>query len=210
MRVVGDVIGDRRRLRLEAGESGQGEALPLVVSGDRLGQAPCAPARKRLARSVEQGTIVLDQAFQLLEGQVRAVESGVTPLQFGHQAQAVAVMVEAAEWGLAGVERGLAGMAERRVAEVMTERDRLAKVLIEPKGLGQSAGDLRDFDRMGEAGAEMVAFMMDEHLRLMGKAAKGGGMDDAVAVALEGRARRRGCLVMQPPAGGRRIGAIGS
>ena len=50
---------------------------------------------------------------------------------------------------------------------------------------GQRAGDLRDLDRVGEAGAEMVALVVDEHLRLVGEAAEGGRMDDAVAVALE-------------------------
>jgi hypothetical protein len=32
---------------------------------------------------------------------------------------------------------------------------------------------------------EVVALVMDEHLRLMGEPAKGGGMDDPVAIALE-------------------------
>ena len=37
----------------------------------------------------------------------------------------------------------------------------------------------------------MVALVMDEHLGLVREAAEGGRMDDAVAVALELRARRR-------------------
>ena len=89
--------------------------------------------------------------------------------------------------GHAGVERVLAGVAERRVAEVVAERDRLGEVLVEREGAGQRAGELRDLDGVGQPGAEMVALVMHEHLRLVGEAAEGGGMDDAVAVALERR-----------------------
>ena len=38
---------------------------------------------------------------------------------------------------------------------------------------------------MGEARAVQIAFVIDEHLRLVFQAAERVGMDDAVAVALE-------------------------
>jgi hypothetical protein len=38
---------------------------------------------------------------------------------------------------------------------------------------------------MGQPGAEVIALVMDEDLSLMREAAKGGRMDDAVAVALK-------------------------
>src|SRR5262245_25159900 len=41
---------------------------------------------------------------------------------------------------------------------------------------------------MGEAGTEVVAFVVDEDLRLVFESTKGGGVEDAIAVALEGRA----------------------
>ena len=104
----------------------------------------------------------------------------------------VAVVVEAAIVAHAGVERVLAGMAERRVAEIVAERDRFGEIVVEPKRPGERARDLRHLDGMGEAGAEMVALVIDEDLGLVGEAAEGGGMDDAVAVALELAARRRG------------------
>ena len=112
--------------------------------------------------------------------------------------KAVAVVVEAAVLGHAGVERVLAGMAERRVAEIVAERDRFGEVVVEPQRPGQRAGDLRHLDGVGQAGAEMVALVIDEDLGLVGEAAEGGRMDDAVAVALEfacasaTAARRRG------------------
>jgi hypothetical protein len=39
---------------------------------------------------------------------------------------------------------------------------------------------------MGQPGAEQVALVVEEDLRLVDQASKGGAVDDAVAVALEG------------------------
>ncbi len=47
-----------------------------------------------------------------------------------------------------------------------------------------------DFDGVGEAAAEVVAGAAGEDLGLSGEAAEGAGLDDAVAVTLEGRAMR--------------------
>ena len=135
---------------------------------------------------------MLDQPFQRFPGEVEPVESGVAPLERGDDAQRLRVVVEAAGVGEAAVERALAGMAERRMAEVVGERQRLAQILVEPERAGERAGDLRDFERVGEPGAEMVALVEDEHLGLVGQPAEGGRMDDAVAVAAEiGAGRRR-------------------
>ncbi len=50
----------------------------------------------------------------------------------------------------------------------------------------------------------MVAVMGNEDLRLMGESPESGAMDDAVAVALKFRARRRGGLGDEPAAATRR------
>ena len=113
------------------------------------------------------------------------------PLELGHDAQGVAVVVEAAVLGHAGVQRVLAGMPEGGMAEVVAKRDRFREIVVELKRPSERAGDLRHLDRMGEASAEMVALVIDEHLGLMGEPAEGGRMDDAVAVALELGPRRR-------------------
>ena len=137
---------------------------------------------------------MLDEALQRLLRQIEAVEIGVAALQLGDEAQGLAVVVEAAVRRHAGVERVLAGVAERRMAEIVAERHRLGELLVEPKRLGERARELRDLDRMGQAGAEVIALVVDEHLRLVGEAAKGGGMDDAVAVALKIAAGRRSAV----------------
>ena len=112
--------------------------------------------------------------------------------------------------GDAGVERVFAGMPERRVAEIMAERDSFGEVVVEPQCAGERARDLRHLDGVGEPGAEMIALVIDENLGLVGEAAERGRVDDPVAVALEFGARRRRRLGDEAPRRTRRIGGIGS
>ena len=85
------------------------------------------------------------------------------------------------------MQRILAAMAERRMAEVMGQAQRLGQILVEAQRAGHGPADLRDFDRMGQANPEMIAVGGDEYLRLVAQAAEGDRMDDPVAVALEER-----------------------
>jgi hypothetical protein len=79
-----------------------------------------------------------------------------------------------------------------RVAEVVRQRDRLDQVLVQPQRPRDRTRELRHFERVREAGAKQVALMVEEHLGLVDQPAEGGGVDDAVAVALEVGARGRG------------------
>ncbi len=83
---------------------------------------------------------MLDEAGDRGPGQVQAVEVGVAALELGDDAQGVAVVVEAAVAGHAGVERVLAGVAERGVAEIVAERDRLGEVVVEAQARGRARG----------------------------------------------------------------------
>ena len=127
--------------------------------------------------------------------EVQAVERRVALLQLVDHAQALQVVLEAAVARHAFVQRVLAGMAERRVAQVVRQRDRLDQVLVQPQRPRDRTAQLRHLDRVREPRAEQVAFVVQEHLRLVDQPAERGGMDDAVAVALElgaGRRRRLG------------------
>ena len=75
---------------------------------------------------------MLDQTRERRLGEVEAVEGGVAALEFGHDAQSVGVVVEAAVPGHAGRERVLAGVPKRRMAEIVAERDRFGEVVVEP------------------------------------------------------------------------------
>ena len=79
-------------------------------------------------------------------------------------------------------------MAERRVAEVVPERDRLGEVLVEAQRSRDRARDLRDLEGVREARAVVVAFRRKKHLRLVREAPERLAVDDPVAVALEVRA----------------------
>ena len=55
------------------------------------------------------------------------------------------------------MQRVLAGMAERRVAEIVDERHAFRQILVQLQRARQRAGDLRHLDRVGQPGAVMVA-----------------------------------------------------
>ena len=196
VRVVGDVVGDGGALGLDAGEGGEVQVVQFVVVADRLRQG----AVQARAGRVRQRAVVLDQPLQRLPGQVQTVELGIAPLQPRHDPQRLCVVVEAAPVRHLLVERILAGMAERRVAEIVDERNGLGQILVDLQSAGQSTRDLRHLDRVGQPRAVMVALMGDKDLCLVFQPAEGGGVDDAVPIALEGRAGRALRLVPQSPA----------
>ena len=144
---------------------------------------------------------VLENAFARLEREIQAVELRIALLQQIDHAQRLQIMFEAAVFAHAGVQRVLAGMAEGGMAEIMRERHRLHQVFVQPQQAGGRAADLRHLDAVGEPGTEQVALVVDEHLGLVLQPPERGGMDDAVAVALEFGTRRREGLRMLPPAG---------
>ena len=88
------------------------------------------------------------------------------------------------------VERLLADVAERRVAEVVAEPDRLGQVLVQPERAGHRARDPAGLERVGEPGPVVVALGRDEHLGLVLEAPERLRVDDPVAVALERRPHR--------------------
>ena len=63
-------------------------------------------------------------------------------------------------------------------------------------------------ERMRQAGAEQVAFMVKEHLGLVDQPPEGRGMDDAVAIALVFGSRGRRWLRMTPSTRQRRVAGV--
>ena len=155
--------------------------------------------------AIGERTVVLDQAFQRFPGKIETVEVGVAPLQIGHDVQGLGVVVETAERCETLIERALAGVAERRMAEVVTKRRRFRQILVEAERAAERAGDLGDLQGVRQAGAEMIALMEDEHLGLVGEPAERGGVDDSVAVAAEGAAAGALALGKAPASAPRRI-----
>ena len=205
MRIIGDVVGESRRLRLGAGEKVKLEVGDRVIFDKRRRQPAAGIAGHRRAIRPQQRAIVLYQPFQRLECQIKAIEGGVTLLQLGDDAKRLRIVIEAAIGPHDVVKRVFARVAEGRMAEIMGERDGFSEIVVKAERPRQRARDLAHFQRMGQPRAVVVAVMGDEDLRLMGEPPEGGAMDDAVAVALKCRAGRRGGLGDEPAPATRRI-----
>ena len=74
------------------------------------------------------------------------------------------------------------------MTEVVRKRDGLDQVAVQSQRTGNVARDGGDFNRMRQAGAQVVAGAVQKDLRLVFEPAEGPGMDDPVAVALVMRA----------------------
>ena len=145
---------------------------------------------------------VFDDSFADFEAQIQSGKAGVALFEAFDNPQGVQVVVESlAEPLHFAVQRLLSGVGERRVPDIMGQRQGFGEILVQLQDVGQGARDLRDFDGVGETVAEMVGQAGSEDLRFGLQAAKGTGMNHAVAVALESVAVGMfGFGVLPPPA----------
>ena len=86
-------------------------------------------------------------------------------------------------------------MPKGRMPQVMRQTDRLGQILIAAQAARQRAPDLRHLHAMRQPVAIVVAFGIDKDLRLIFQATKRCRVNNAVAIALIGRAIR----VFRPP-----------
>jgi len=128
--------------------------------------------------------VVLDNAFTHLIRQVEPRKIGIAPFQFGDDAIGLLLVVVAAVISHQLVQGPFAPVAERRMAQVVAQADRLGQVFVAGQCAGQRAPELRHLDRVGEPVAVVIAFVVDEDLRLVLEAAKGGRVNDPIAVPL--------------------------
>ncbi len=70
--------------------------------------------------------------------------------------------------------------------KIVGKAKRLGEIFVEAESARHRPPNLRDFKAVGQADAKMVAIRRNEHLRLVAQAAERGGMNDPVAVPLEG------------------------
>ena len=136
---------------------------------------------------------VLDDALAHAERKVEPAMRGIALLEVLDDAQRMKIVVEAATMPLeALVQRALAGVAKRRMADVVNQRQRLRQILVQAKRRGDGAGDLRDLNGVGQPAAKVVGGAAGKDLRLARQPAKGARLHDAFPVALKGRARSDG------------------
>src|SRR6185369_7741349 len=120
------------------------------------------------------------------------VEPGIVraaALEEVDHAQDLRVVAEAAVVLHQLVERGLAAMPERRMTDVVRERERLAQGLVERERVAHAARDLAHLEAVREARAVLVALPVHEDLRLVHQPPERRAVDDAIAIALEARAQ---------------------
>ena len=144
---------------------------------------------------------VLGDAVAHFPGEVQAA---AVVLEHVDDAQALLVVVEAA--GHQRVDDALAGVAERRVAEIVAERDRFGELLVQAQDLRDRARDLRHLERVRQARAVVIAGRREEHLRLVLQPAERLAVDDAIAIALK---RRPDVVFRLRPQPAARVGALG-
>ena len=199
--VIGNIVGDRGDLRLEARPAREIERESRVGLRQR-------PARRH------HRAVVLGQPLERLPRQIEPIPARIGALDRHQRAQRVSVVIEPARAPFLHrraerrLQRVFAGMAERRMADVMREAQSLGQILVEPKRARDRPADLRDFQAVGEPDAEMIAIGGEKHLRLVTQAAKRDRMDDPIAIALKRVARasdRPARFGMKPAPARRRV-----
>ncbi|BDZ43244.1 hypothetical protein GCM10025865_25430 [Paraoerskovia sediminicola] len=191
---VRDVVGEVHDLRLHALDP-VGRALaqpredgPVVVVHAELRCRQAVLAHRTLAAAPR----VLDARVERGPGQVQAGGPAVGREHLGleprQEPQRLRVALEPADVAGDVRERPLAVVAERRVAEVVRQAGGVDDVGVAAEGLAELSTDLRDLEAVRQARADEVVAAGAEDLGLGAEPAQGGRVDDAGAVALEGRA----------------------
>src|SRR6185312_11970342 len=103
---------------------------------------------------------MLQDALATFERQIESAELGVALFELVDHTQRLQVVLEATVGAQTFVQRVLAGVAERRVAEIVREADGLCQLLVQAQRASGRARDLRDLDRMGDARAVEVALVI--------------------------------------------------
>src|SRR5665811_2152052 len=93
-----------------------------------------------------------------------------------------------------GIQSALSKVPERRMTQIMTQRDRLREVLIQAQRSSHSARYPRNLQSMGQASAVMVTLWRNEDLRLVLQATKRLAVHNPIPIALERRADIAGPL----------------
>jgi hypothetical protein len=102
--------------------------------------------------------------------------------------QALISMVESPRDDL--IQGILSGMAERRMTQVVSQRDGLSQILIETEGFRDRSCNLRNLKGMRQSGPVMIAHWNEKDLGFVFQSPEGLGMDDSIPVVLEGRPER--------------------
>ena len=153
MRIIGNIVGYGGDLRLKTGMGGHAQIgwCRNFCEVHQMWQRP----------------VVLEYAFKRFPRQIQPVMFGIAIFKQRDDAQRLNIVVETTE-GLHGpIKRPLAGVAERGVTEIVTERDGLGQILVQTQRPSNRACNLADFQSVSQAVPEVPTFMGEKHLRLV-------------------------------------------
>jgi hypothetical protein len=95
-------------------------------------------------------------------------------------------MVEAASVAdQAAVKRALPGMSERRMSNIVNQRQSLSQIFIQAKSGSGGTGYLCDLDRVSQPAAKMVGGAAGKYLGLSGESTEGTRLHDPFTVTLK-------------------------
>ncbi len=182
---VRDVVGPVHDLRLEAAATGRGA---VADPGEQRGVVGVGPELAQ-ARPAQPGVLARGVQRRAGEVEARAVDLRFEPHE---DPQGLRVALEPAAGGAELVERPLAVVPERRVADVVGEAGGVDDVGVRTQLLGDRAPDLGDLERVGQPRprdtADLGALPRPDDLRLAREPAQRGGVQYPGAVPGEGAA----------------------
>jgi hypothetical protein len=127
---------------------------------------------------------MLHDAFTNFKGQVETGKIQVSLFEMFDDAKGVQIVIEAAAMSAHQfIEFVFAGMTEWRMANVMHKRESFYKRGVQSQSIRYRARDLRHFDGMRQAIAEVIREAHGKNLGLGFQAAKSTRVHDAIAVA---------------------------
>ena len=158
----------------------------LICEIDELGFEDRLPAVPKLTGNlVVPLRRVFEDALSDFVSQIQTPKLRISFFQVVYDSERLQVVLETAMFRHECVHGVLPRVTERCMPEVVRQRDRLGQVLVELKKARRRSCDQRCLERMGQPRSVVVAFMIDEDLRLVFEPAERGAVDNAIAVTLK-------------------------
>ena len=187
MVIIGNVIGQRRCLRLGTRMGVQLQIVPRVICSQRIRDV----TRHR--------PVMLCNSFKGFPCQVQSVPFGVVTLEICDNMKGLGIVVKAAVRLHQRVQRFFSGMAERRVAKVVRQSHGFGQFNVQIERSRDCTRHLCNLDRMRQTSAKIIALVFNKHLRFMLQTPKSACMNNPVAIPLKGRAKEALFFGIKPP-----------
>src|SRR5260363_58175 len=130
---------------------------------------------------------MFQNTFARFKAKIESVKTAVPLFEFIDHHQTLQIVFKAAVFAHACVERVLPGMAERRMTEIVRERNRFDERFIHAQIARDRTRNLRHFQAMREPGPEQIAFMIDKNLRFAFQPSERSAMNTATDAPLQAR-----------------------